>query len=88
MTGRKTDLLARLSRDEQRRERLSKFALLTIPLIALILLGGHRPWLPDNIRAALMQGALNDAARIAAVEDPAVSPTPSDTRLKSKIEAP
>lgn len=63
-------ILSRLAREEQG-ATIVEFALLSIPLIA-ILLGGIDLGYQQYTRS-LMQGALNDAARIAAVEDPDIA---------------
>ena len=59
--------LRRLARDEQG-ATIVEFALLAIPLFTLII-GGLDLGYQQYVRS-LMQGALNDAARLAAVEDP------------------
>ncbi len=57
----------KLARDEQG-ATIVEFALLAIPLFVMIL-GGIDLGYQNYVRS-LMQGALNDAARLAAVEDP------------------
>ena len=59
--------ITRLGRDERGTSAV-EFGLLAIPLFTLIL-GGIDLGYQNYVRA-LMQGSLNDAARIAAVEDP------------------
>lgn len=66
MTG-KDQLLARFARDESG-ATIVEFALLSIPLMAIILGGVDLGY--QQYTRSLMQGALNDAARLAAVEDP------------------
>lgn len=63
-------LLARFWHDEQG-ATIVEFALLMIPLMA-ILMGGIDLGYQQYTRS-LMQGALNDAARLAAVEDPDIA---------------
>ena len=62
--------LGKLARDEQG-ATIVEFGLLAIPLFVMIL-GGIDLGYQNYVRS-LMQGALNDAARLAAVEDPDIN---------------
>lgn len=76
---RMANLLDRLGRDT-RGATIVEFALLAIPLFAMIL-GGLDLGYQNYVRG-LMQGALNDAARIAAVENPVFATEGATTEEK------
>ena len=63
-------LLARLAKDD-RGVTAVEFALLLVPMLVLVL--GGLDFGYQNYVRSVMQGALNDAARLASVEDPTFS---------------